>query len=221
MPPFKKRKAESEDGEGGTVVCILQEHFNVSKLEHISRLEDMSPENEMAIESMMKDKKNHSALTVKYRTSFEFDQGRVYAKGVGALKGRIRRLICSEFHHDIDMSNCCPTIALQIFTKHFGENVFPMLNEYVADRGLFIQNMKQKYPQKLGARSDSELKQLFLKGIHWGSYPDSPLMRYVPLLKEWTAKFRELTMKLKDIAPYNAFFPKKKDGSVCVRMTRS
>ena len=215
MSPFKKHRAESDDavGEGwvgGTVVCTLHEHFNVSKLEHISKLEDMNPENEMVIESMMKGKKNHSTLTVKYRPSIQFDQGRVYGNGVGALKGRIRRLICSEYHHYIDISNFCPTIALQVFTKQFGENVFPMLNEYVTDRGLFIQNMKQKYPQKLGARSNSEMKQLFLKGIHWGLYPDNALMYYVPHLKEWTATFRELTMKLKDIAPYNTLFPKKR-----------
>ena len=202
----KRRDREDDDEERSLVVCKLEERFDVDKLEHIAKLEDINRENETTIQSMLTYKKNHTALIVEYKHSVDFKEGRVCGKGLGALNGRIRRFICVDYHHKIYMSNCGPTLALQIFTKHFGAQCFTMLTDYVHNHQVFIMELQNKYRAELGHFSCSDMKKLVLKGIHWGSYPDNAIMKYIPELKKWTETFRDLTLKLKEIEPYSAFY---------------
>ena len=205
MPRAKKPKVD--DADEVDAFATLQHKIDTNALEHIVLLAEPDTLTHNALLELQIASKGLSRVTMRYIPSKEFPEGRVYS-AMTNLCGKARRFLCSEYHHDIDIVNACPTIAHQVFTKLLGPDCFPMLSAYVEPGGrvLLIQKLQEKYPVELGAKTFNEMKNLFLKGIHRGSYPESPLMKLIPELAKWTKSFSDLTMKLVSYEPYNSFW---------------
>ena len=194
MPRAKKPAVDDEEVKA---FATLQHKIDTNALEHIVLLAEPDTLTHGALLVLQSASKGLSRVTMKYVPSKEFPEGRVYSP-MNNLCGKARRFLCSEYNHDIDIVNACPTIAHQVFTQLLGPGRFPMLSAYVepGGRALLIKMLQEKYPVELGAKTFNEMKKLFLKGIHHGSYPESPLMKLIPELAAWTQSFSDLTMKL-------------------------
>jgi hypothetical protein len=160
------------------------------------------------LESWDKDKTKEtgglSMVQVTYKPSEKFPEGRVYATGpsLQTLKGWIRRFAGWKHYHDIDIVNACPTIAMQVFEKHLGENCFPLLTQYVADREGMIQRLQVKYSEDLADKSFKEMKKLFLVGIHLGDKPMPLIYKKIPELKNWAVQFNLLSSRVCDLPAF-------------------
>ena len=76
-----KKKTKRVDGGQKTAVCVLRERFDISKLQHISKLDDLSAETEGKIANILKNIKNHSGLTVPYSIG-KNGGSRIFGNGV-------------------------------------------------------------------------------------------------------------------------------------------
>jgi len=97
-----------------------------------------------------------------YRTSDKAGadkEGRIYAAGLQNIKGSLRRLLCYEDYHEIDIENSHPCIFAQIVQKATGSCPDCIL-EYAKDKSAVFVQIRQE--AGFGHATDKQLKKLFI-----------------------------------------------------------
>ena len=200
--PAKRQKTE--------VPCafMLSEKFNVSMLQSCSYLKSLDEQNEAAIKNILKITSNQINMPVQYRPTADNLTGRVYPDGaasIGSLKGSIRRLVGHEDFHDIDMVNCLPSIAHQLFVKE-GFPACPVLDRYVQDRQGFIDELRDTYHEHIGHLSSTDFKKELLKCLFHGNFPNNNIMNNVPPLAQLKQHFIDYGQHPNTLSKYHDMF---------------
>ena len=104
-------------------------------------------------------------IEAKYQHGHGIGFGRVYAPhSFQKLTTDVRNIVCNDVLIDIDMDNCYPTIALQIFQRNGIDT--PILKRYVHQRGEIITNIIETHPPM----DRDTIKLSFIVALHNGSY---------------------------------------------------
>ena len=128
-------------------------------------------------------------LTVRYKYAKGTSCGRLFSTGLSFQSCTVAtRSFCSaRFYVEDDLVNAFPTIMSQVF-KQAGLSS-PFLDEYVARREEVFEEIKTD------TLSRSDLKKLFLVGLHGGDYFHHTKFR-VPFLDRFQRELKSCTRKL-------------------------
>ena len=86
-------------------------------------------------------------------------EGRIYASGLQNIKGSIRRLLCHEDYHEIDIENSHPCIFAQIVQRSTG-SCPDIIKDYAKDKSAVLARVRQE--DGFGQATDKQLKKLFI-----------------------------------------------------------
>lgn len=215
---------EKEEEKEDTLFTLF-ETLDAVTLHEISQLVALQPEVQQQTERLLACFKqpNKFGYSMFVRTVYKRpkgDSGRVYAKtpSLQNLKGRISRLVAHRYYREIDIKNCAPMCLLAVARRY--DVSTSHLRQYVENRQASFDRVRNEEPSLRDA-TDAQLKTIFLRVIHGGSYMLAMTelgleSGAVPALDQLKDDVRDLTLHLRELPEYNDMYTKiaAHDGNI-------
>ncbi len=143
---------------------------------------------------------------------FSREPGAVYPYNLSPMTKVYRHHIQRRLYHDVDVVNCHPSVALQLFEQN--GLVSPMLGSYVTQRDVWLRRLQEVTKQSKEAVKDLVLA--VMNGgceTHWASeyYYTGPMPKEITELRQEVTRNRDALLKME---PYSEVLNWVSNGGV-------